>query len=58
MWKEQLLLNLMAEAEALLFSIWVAWSVSFNLLHPFSLLDIIVFVIPVLTQDSCEEQVR
>ena len=48
MWTEQLLLNLMAEAEALLFSIWVAWSVSFNLLHPFSLLDIIVFVIPVL----------
>ena len=47
MWKEQLLLNLMAEAEALLFSIWVAWSVSFNLLHPFSLLDIIVFVIPI-----------
>lgn len=47
MWKEPLLLNLTAEAEALLFSIWVAWSVSFNLLRPFSLLDIIVFVIPV-----------
>ena len=47
MWKEQLLLNLTAEAEALLFSIWVAWSLSFNLLHPCSLLDIIVLVIPI-----------
>ena len=41
-------------SRSLLFSIWVAGSVSFNLLHPLSLLDMIVFVIPI----SCWIPVR